>query len=146
MTESVNDTSRLAKLTDQSNLFRDMRSEATTPAVSYIYPSGDSERAPDPISLGQQRVTSIVTAIQRSPAWSSSAILVTWSDWGGYYDHVRPPQVDSHGYGFRVPMLVISPFARAGFVDHTTSDFSSILKFIEGTYSLRSEERRVGKE
>src|SRR5207248_679735 len=85
--------------------------------VSYVYPSGDSERSPDPISLGQQRVTSIVTAIQRSPAWSSSAILVTWSDWGGYYDHVRPPQVDSHGYGFRVPMLVISPFARPGVVD-----------------------------
>ena len=132
----VDDPSRFSNLTDQSNLFRDLRSDATTPAVSYIYPSGDSERAPDPISLGQQRVTSIVTAIQRSPAWSSSAILVTWSDWGGYYDHVRPPQVDSHGYGFRVPMLVISPFARPGFVDHTTSDFSSILKFIEATYGL----------
>jgi len=132
----VDDPSRFSNLTDQSNLFRDLRSDATTPAVSYIYPSGDSERAPDPISLGQQRVTSIVTAIQRSPAWSSSAILVTWSDWGGYYDHVRPPQVDSHGYGFRVPMLVISPFARPGFVDHTTSDFSSILKFIERLHGL----------
>jgi len=79
----VDDPSRFSNLTDQSNLFRDLRSDATTPAVSYIYPSGDSERAPDPISLGQQRVTSIVTAIQRSTAWSSSAILVTWSDWGG---------------------------------------------------------------
>ena len=75
----VDDPSRFSNLTDQSNLFRDLRSDATTPAVSYIYPSGDSERAPDPISLGQQRVTSIVTAIQRSPAWSSSAILVTWN-------------------------------------------------------------------
>ncbi len=136
MPSIVDNPRRFSNLTDQSNLFRDLRSEATTPAVSYVYPSGDSERSPDPISLGQQRVTSIVTAIQRSPAWSSSAILVTWSDWGGYYDHVRPPQVDSHGYGFRVPMLVISPFARPGVVDHTTSDFSSILKFIETTYSL----------
>ena len=119
-----------------ANLFRDLRSDTTTPAVSYIYPSGDSERAPDPVTLGEQRVTSIISAIQRSPAWSSSAIFLTWSDWGGYYDHVRPPQVDSHGYGFRVPTVVISPFAQQGFVDHTPSDFSSILKFIETTYGL----------
>ena len=132
----VDNPSRFANLTDQSNLFRDLRSDTTTPAVSYIYPSGDSERAPDPVTLGEQRVTSIISAIQRSPAWSSSAIFLTWSDWGGYYDHVRPPQVDSHGYGFRVPTVVISPFAQQGFVDHTPSDFSSILKFIETTYGL----------
>jgi phospholipase C len=136
MPSIVDNPKRFADLTDQSNLFRDLRSEATTPGVSYIYPSGDSERAPDPISLGEQRVMSIVSAIQRSPAWASSAILLTWSDWGGYYDHVAPPQVDAHGLGFRVPAIVISPYARPGFVDHTTADFSSILKFIETVYGL----------
>jgi phospholipase C len=132
----VDNPSRFADLTDQSNLFRDLRSASTTPAVSYIYPSGDSERAPDPISLGEERVTSIITAIQQSQAWSSSAIFLTWSDWGGYYDHVLPPQVDAHGYGFRVPTMIISPYARNRFVDHTTSDFTSILKFIETAYGL----------
>ena len=136
MPSIVDNPARFANLTDQSNLFRDLRSESSTPAVSYIYPASDSERAPDPVTLGEQRVASIVSAIQRSPAWTSSAILVTWSDWGGYYDHVRPPQVDSHGYGFRVPTIVISPYARQGFIDHTTSDFTSILKFIETTYNL----------
>ena len=136
MPSIVDNPARFANLTDQSNLFRDLRSESTTPGVSYIYPASDSERAPDPITLGEQRVASIVSAIQRSPAWTSSAIFVTWSDWGGYYDHVRPPVVDSHGYGFRVPTIVISPYARPGFVDHTTSDFTSILKFIETTYNL----------
>jgi phospholipase C len=145
MPSIVDNPSRFADLTDQSNLFRDLRSEATTPAVSYIYPSGDSERAPDPISLGQQRVASIISAIQRSPAWSSSAIVLTWSDWGGYYDHVRPPQVDSHGYGFRVPTIVISPYARTGFVDHTATDFSSILSFIESTYGLAPLSSRDAK-
>lgn len=136
MPSIVDNPARFADITDQSNLYRDLRSDATTPAVSYIYPASDSERAPDPITLGEQRVASIISAIQRSPAWTSSAILLTWSDWGGYYDHVRPPQVDSHGYGFRVPTIVISPYARQGYVDHTTSDFTSILKFIETTYNL----------
>jgi phospholipase C len=145
MPSIVDNPSRFANLTDQSNLFRDLRSDETTPAVSYIYPSGDSERAPDPISLGQQRVASIISAIQRSPAWSSSAIFLTWSDWGGYYDHVRPPQVDSHGYGFRVPTIVISPYARTAFVDHTATDFSSILSFIESTYGLAPLSARDAK-
>jgi phospholipase C len=136
MPSIVDNPARFANLTDEANLFSDLRADPTTPAVSFIYPGGDSERAPDPISLGMERVTSMVTAIQRSPAWSSSAIFVTWSDWGGYYDHVVPPQVDGQGYGFRVPMIVISPYARTGFVDHTTSDFTSILKFIETVNGL----------
>ena len=136
MPSIVDNPTRFANLVDEGNLFSDLRSESTTPAVSFIYPGGDSERAPDPIGLGMQRVTSLVTAIQRSPAWSSSAVVVTWSDWGGYYDHVVPPQVDGQGYGFRVPAIVISPYARHGFVDHTTSDFTSILKFIETANGL----------
>jgi phospholipase C len=72
----------------------------------------------------------------KSEYWESCSIFLTWDDWGGWYDHVAPPQVDSFGLGFRVPCLVISPYAKRGYIDHTQSDFCSILKFIETTYSL----------
>jgi phospholipase C len=72
----------------------------------------------------------------QSDAWDSSAFLVTYDSWGGWYDHVPPPQVDQYGYGFRVPALLISPYARHGHVDSTQLDFSSILKFIEQNYGL----------
>ncbi len=66
-----------------------------------------------------------------SNSWKSSAFHVTYDDWGGWYDHVAPPQVDEHGYGFRVPALLISPYARRGYIDKTELDYTSILKFIE---------------
>jgi phospholipase C len=68
--------------------------------------------------------------------WDASAIFVTWDCFGGFYDHVVPPQVDQYGYGFRVPCLVISPYSRHGYVDKTTNDHTSILKFIEDRYEL----------
>ena len=132
----VDDPSRFARLVDQSRLFEDLRASQGAAQVSYVFPGGDSERAPALVSQGQQQVAGIVSAIMRSPAWSSSAIVLTWSDWGGYFDHVPPPRVDEHGYGFRVPTLVISPFARHGFIDHTTSDLTSTLKFIERLHGL----------
>ena len=67
----------------------------------------------------------------KSPYWSSSAIILTWDDYGGWYDHAAPPQVDQYGFGFRVPALIISPFAKQGFVDHTLSEHASTLKLIE---------------
>ncbi len=72
-----------------------------------------------------------------SPYWSSTAILITWDDYGGWYDHVTPPQVDQAGYGFRVPLLIISPYAKTGIIDHTLNDLTSVLKFIETTFSLK---------
>ena len=78
----------------------------------------------------------IVEAISRSQSWKDSAIFVTWDDWGGWYDHVVPPQVDGQGYGFRVPALIISPFAKRGFVDKTSYDTTSILKFITRRFEL----------
>ena len=72
----------------------------------------------------------------RSSAWSSSAFLMTYDDWGGWYDHVIPPQVDKYGYGLRVPALLVSPYARQGFVDGTQLDFTSILKFIEQNWGI----------
>jgi phospholipase C len=127
----VDQPQRFARLVDRRDLFQDLLSERTTPAVSYVLPGGDSERAPSSVSMGQGRVQDIVQAIMRSPAWASSAVILTWSDWGGYYDHVAPPTVDPHGYGFRVPALIVSPFARTGVVDHAVADSTSILRLIE---------------
>src|SRR5438552_582144 len=76
----------------------------------------------------------VVNAVMRSPDWSSSAIFLTWDDWGGFYDHVPPPNVDLQGYGLRVPGIVISPYAREGFVDHQLLSLDAYLKFIEDDF------------
>src|SRR5262249_22663101 len=68
--------------------------------------------------------------------WSSTAVFLTWDDFGGFYDHVAPQQVDGYGLGFRVPLLVISPFAKKGYIDHTQYEFSSMLRFAEEELSL----------
>ena len=70
----------------------------------------------------------------RGPDWGSTAIFLIWDDWGGFYDHVVPPHVDENGYGIRVPSLVISPYARRGFVDHQTVSVDAIVKFIEDDF------------
>ncbi len=109
----------------------------TLPQVSWISPDRrDSEHGPALISTGQAYVTRIVNAVMSSPEWSSSAIFLAWDDWGGFYDHVNPEpvQVDSSGYGIRVPALVISPYARHGYIDHQTLSFDAYLKFIEDDF------------
>jgi len=113
------------------------------PAVTWVVPDGAaSDHAGENSGLGPSWVASIVNAIGQSQLWSSSAIIVTWDDWGGWYDHVAPPirntiaPFNSYEYGFRVPLIVISPYAKAGYVSHQMSDFGSILKFIEETFSL----------
>ena len=73
----------------------------------------------------------------KSPDWSSTAIFLTWDDWGGFYDHVVPPEVDGQGYGLRVPALVISPYARHGYIDHQMLTFDAYLKFIEDDFLAR---------
>jgi phospholipase C len=83
-------------------------------------------------------VASIVNAIGNSPYWADTAIFITWDDWGGWYDHVAPKLLNSYEYGFRVPLIVISPYAKAGYISHVTHDFGSILKYIEQTYGLSS--------
>jgi phospholipase C len=105
------------------------------PAVSWVMPSGAvSEHPPGLVSAGQSYVTSVVNAVMQSPDWSSTAIFLTWDDWGGFYDHVDPPTVDQNGYGLRVPGLVISPYARAGYIDHQTLSFDAYVKFIEDDF------------
>ena len=105
------------------------------PSVSWIVPNGrDSEHPPASIRVGQAWVTRVIDAAMRSPDWSSTSIFLAWDDWGGFYDHVTPPQVDRAGYGIRVPGLVISPYARQGFVDHRTLSFDAYLRFIEDDF------------
>jgi phospholipase C len=105
------------------------------PAVSWINPAQKvSEHPPGLVSAGQAYVTATVNAIMRSPNWKSTAIFLTWDDWGGFYDHVVPPKVDTNGYGLRVPGLVISPYAKRGYIDHQTLSFDAYLKFIEDVF------------
>jgi phospholipase C len=81
-------------------------------------------------------VAQVVNAIGKSAYWKSTAIVVVWDDWGGWYDHVAPPQLDYEGLGFRVPMLVISPYIKAGTISHTQYETGSIIRFIEDNWSL----------
>jgi phospholipase C len=83
-------------------------------------------------------VASIVNAIGNSPYWADTAIIITWDDWGGFYDHVAPNVINSYEYGFRVPLIVVSPYAKPAYVSHVTHDFGSILKMIEEVYGLPS--------
>jgi phospholipase C len=85
-------------------------------------------------AAGQAWVTRVVNTVMRSPNWKSSAIFVAWDDWGGFYDHVVPPQVDGAGYGIRVPAFMISPYAKRSLVDHQTLSFDAYLKFIEDDF------------
>jgi phospholipase C len=135
MTSFVDNPVRFSRIVDLSQLYSDLTAESA-PAVSYIIQGGTSEHPPGDVRNGQNSVLAIITSIMRSHLWRSSAIVLTWDDWGGWYDHVAPPQVDGDGYGFRVPGLIISPYARPGFIDHTAYDFTSILKLIERLYGL----------
>jgi phospholipase C len=130
----VHEDKQLGDIQPTTELFTDAR-RGTLPAVSWVIPSGDdSEHAPANIAAGQEHVTNVIDSIMRGPDWKSTAIFVSWDDWGGFYDHVNPPKVDSSGYGIRVPGLVISPYARTGYVDHQTLSFDAYLKFIEDDF------------
>jgi phospholipase C len=107
----------------------------TLPAVAWIVPEQKvSEHPLAKISDGQAYVTSLINAAMQGPDWSSTAIFLSWDDWGGFYDHVVPAAVDQNGYGLRVPGLVISPYAKQGYIDHQTLSFDAYLKFIEDDF------------
>jgi phospholipase C len=117
-----------------SNFFAAANS-GTLPAVSWIDPNGKvSEHPPALVSAGQTYVTGLINAIMRSPDWTSTAIFLSWDDWGGFYDHVVPPAADLNGYGLRVPGIVISPWARAGMIDSQTLSHDAYNKFIEDDF------------
>lgn len=131
----VDDPSLRAHIVDETRYFEDLGA-GTLPAVSFIVASGATEQAPSNVSLGERHAASLVMALMRSSAWSASLFVLAWDDWGGWYDHLPPPQVDSDGYGFRVPAIFVSPYAPQGRIDHTVYDFTSILRFIEINWSV----------
>jgi phospholipase C len=105
------------------------------PAVTWLTPSqATSEHPPSLVTAGQTYVTHAINALMEGPDWNSTAIFLAWDDWGGFYDHVRPPRVDGEGYGIRVPALVISPYAKQGYIDHQVLSSDAYLKFIEDDF------------
>jgi phospholipase C len=132
----VDDPKLFSHIVDMSQYYEDA-ANGTLPAVSFMAPAGSSEHPPGRIQAGEAFIRTIVTALMRSSAWPSSAFMWTYDDWGGWYDHVRPPVVDQYGYGFRVPAILVSSWARHGQVNHTQLDFTSMLKFIEENWRLQ---------
>jgi phospholipase C len=130
----VRQDGQLADVQTIDHFYSDVKA-GSLPAVSWIVPNGAvSEHPPGLVSAGQAYVTTLVNSIMASKDWSSTAIFLSWDDWGGFYDHVPPPAVDGAGYGLRVPGLVISPFAKRGFVDHQTLSHDAYVKFIEDVF------------
>ena len=117
------------------NRFAAAARDGSLPEVSWIVPNGRvSEHPPALLSRGERYTTSLINALMRGPDWKSTAIFLAWDDWGGFYDHVPPPVVDQNGYGLRVPALVISPYARRGYIDHQVLSFDAYAKFIEDDF------------
>jgi phospholipase C len=109
------------------------------PTVSFVQPGPQHSMHPAagvPLINGINWLDGFIRQIQASPVWANAAIVVIWDSSGGWWDHVPPPQVDAQGYGPRVPMLVISPFAKKNYISHVQMDNVSILKFVQGTFSL----------
>jgi phospholipase C len=132
--DTVRQNGQLGNVTSLKNFFVAAK-RGMLPAVSWVIPTDKvSEHPPALVSAGQAYVTNLVNTVMRSPNWNSTAIFLTWDDWGGFYDHVVPPNVDQNGYGLRVPGLVISPYARKGFIDHQTLSFDAYAKCIEDRF------------
>jgi phospholipase C len=107
------------------------------PAVTWITPRYElSDHPPWSTAHAHNWVTEIVNALMESHMWEHTALFLTWDEWGGFYDHVRPPEVDRFGLGFRVPMLTISPYAKKGFIDSKLGEFTSPLRFIADNWGL----------
>jgi phospholipase C len=118
------------------NVLGDIR-DGRLPPVSWITPVHELSDHPEhSMCQGENWTTQVVNAIMRSPMWKDTAIFVTWDEWGGFYDHVPPRRIDPFGFGIRVPLLVISPYARRGWIDHVEGEFSSVLRFIEDDFGL----------
>jgi phospholipase C len=110
------------------------------PALSWVTPpSNSTDHPPDSACVGENWTVQQINAVMQGPAdqWNSTAIVITWDDFGGFYDHVPPPYRDEYGLGIRVPMLIISPWAIPG-VYHTQVEFASVLRFMEETFGLPS--------
>jgi phospholipase C len=130
----VNTDGQLGNIQTLSNFYTAAKA-GTLPAVSWITPTDKvSEHPTALVSAGQTYVTGLINAIMKSPDWNSTAIFLSWDDWGGFYDHVVPPAIDQNGLGLRVPGIVISPYARQGFIDHQAASQDDYNKFIEDDF------------
>lgn len=145
--DTVNQDGQAENIQDIANFYKAAKA-GSLPSVSWVVPNGRvSDHPPALVSESQAYVTGLINAIMQGPNWSSTAIFLAWDDWGGFYDHVAPPVVDQNGYGLRVPALVISPYARKGYIDHQTLSFDAYLKFIEDDFlgGLRIDPQTDGR-
>ncbi len=131
------DPSHRENIVNRVQLFSDLKN-GTFPQVSWVIPSAPiSDHPPANVTTGMLWVTDIVDSVMHSQYWGSTALVVLWDDYGGFFDTVVPPVVDDNGMSFRTPALIISPYARPGYLDHTVYDFESTLKFIEWRFGLQ---------
>jgi phospholipase C len=120
----------------EARFFKDLDA-GKLPAVSWLTPNmGTSDHPPGSICLGENWSVETLNRIMQSPAWASTAVILTWDDFGGFYDHMPPPHLDLYGLGARVPTIVISPWAIRGGIDNDTMEFASVLRFIETIFGL----------
>jgi phospholipase C len=132
--DTVKEDGQLGNIVPLDQFYLDVKN-GTLPAVTWVIPDGVvSEHPPARVSVGQAYVTALINTLMQSSAWPDMVIFLVWDDWGGFYDHVPPPVVDANGYGLRVPAMVISPYARAGYIDHQTLSFDAYVKFIEDVF------------
>ncbi|MGN7147407.1 alkaline phosphatase family protein [Arthrobacter sp. SAFR-179] len=132
--DTVKENGQQGNIKSLSGFYEDAR-QGRLPAVSWVAPSDEvSEHPPAKVSTGQQYVAGLVNAVMSGPDWDSTAIFLNWDDWGGFYDHVQPPVVDNAGFGLRVPALVISPYAKRGYIDHQVLSQDAYFKFIEDDF------------
>ena len=134
----------LRHLAKTSQFFKDIKG-GSLPEVCWLIPDQtESEHPPKNIQTGMWYVTNLVNAVMQSSYWDSCAIIIFWDDYGGFYDHVPPSQIDQYGYGFRVPALVLSPYAQSGVVVHTKYDLTSPLSLLEQKFKLAALTNRDG--
>ena len=131
----VDDPVLSSKIVDLSEYFIDA-AKGELPSVAMITPSGLSEHPPGDLKLGHFFAVDLLEALMLSAQWERSAFILTWDEWGGWADHVAPPQVDEDGYGMRVPGLIVSPYAKRGYVDSTLYDHTSVLATIEWLFDV----------
>jgi phospholipase C len=129
-------TDSAPRLVSSRELFKDLRS-GTLPSVAWIFPSmEESEHPLTDVRIGMWYVTAVVNALMKSGSWQNTVLVVTWDEYGGFFDHVAPPTRNGAMLGPRVPALIVSPWARPGFIDHTEYDFTSILRFVEDRFGV----------
>jgi phospholipase C len=132
--DTVKADGEVGNVVPYDQLYQDLQS-GQLPHVAWIAPAGQvSEHPANLVSAGEAYVTALINSIMKSPFWNSTAIFLSWDDWGGFYDHVVPPKVDNGGFGIRVPAIVISPWAKKGTIDKQVLSHDAYLRFIEDVF------------